>query len=168
MCVYDAKIAVKVAATANFSSKNIFPKKCICPATFPPSVVSYGQIKNTNAMEAILVTGIVFYGFYLIFKAWSDHSIKRMLIKNNMIDQSEKLIVKETPSAEQNSLPTLKWGLVLLALGIGSVVSASFYPLIMTYEEHYYLLTWLLPGIVLIFASLGFLAYFFISQRMKK
>ena len=119
-------------------------------------------------MEAILVTGIVFYGFYLIFKAWSDHSIKRMLIKNNMIDQSEKLIVKETPSAEQNSLPTLKWGLVLLALGIGSVVSASFYPLIMTYEEPYYLLTWLLPGIVLIFASLGFLAYFFISQRMKK
>lgn len=147
---------------------NIFPKKFIRPATFLPSVVSYGQIKNTNAMEAILVTGIVFFGFYLIFKAWSDHSIKRMLIKNNMIDQSEKLIVKETPSAEQNSLPTLKWGLVLLALGIGSVVSASFYPLIMTYEEHYYLLTWLLPGIVLIFASLGFLAYFFISQRMKK
>ena len=157
-----------VAVQRLYRTQNYFSKKCIHPATFLSVAVSHGQIKNTNAMEAILVTGIVFYGFYLTFKAWSDHSIKRMLIKNNMIDQSEKLIVKETPSAEQNSLPTLKWGLVLLALGIGSVVSASFYPLIMTYEEHYYLLTWLLPGIVLIFASLGFLAYFFISQRMKK
>jgi hypothetical protein len=91
-----------------------------------------------------------------------------MLIKNNMIDQSDRLIVKETPSAEQNSLPTLKWGLVLLALGLGAVVSASFYPLLKTYEEGWYMIEWMIPGIVLIFASMGFLAYFFISQRMKK
>lgn len=119
-------------------------------------------------MEPILVTGIVFYGFYLIFKAWSDYSIKKMLIKNNMIDQSDKLIVKETPSAEKNSLPTLKWGLVLLTLGLGAVVSGSFYPLMETYEEGWRMIDYVMPGIILIFASLGFLAYFFISQKMKK
>jgi len=151
-----------------FIQKIFFQKKCIRPATFPSAAVSYGQIKNTNAMEPILVTGIVFYGFYLIFKAWSDHSIKKMLIKNNMIDQSEKLIVKETPSAEKNSLPTLKWGLVLLTLGLGAVVSGSFYPLMKTYEEGWRMIDYVMPGIILIFASLGFLAYFFISQRMKK
>ena len=119
-------------------------------------------------MEDILIFGIVFYGFYFIFKLWSDHSIKRMLIKNNMIDQSDKLIVKETPSAEQNSLPTLKWGIVLLGLGIGAVVSSSFYPLLRTFEESDYMIEWMIPGIILIFASMGFLAYFFISQRIKK
>lgn len=119
-------------------------------------------------MEGILITAIVFYAFYLIFKLWSDYSIKKMLIRNNMIDQSDKLIVKETPSAEQNSLPTLKWGLVLLALGLGAVVSGSFYPLIQIYEERWYMVQWVIPGIVLIFASFGFLAYFFISQKMTK
>lgn len=124
--------------------------------------------QKINTMEGILIVGIVFYGFYFIFKLWSDHTVKKMLIKNNLIDQSDKLIVKETPSAEQNSLPTLKWGLVLLALGVGSVVSASFYPFLKTYEESWYMIEWIIPGIVLIFASLGFLAYFFISQKMKR
>lgn len=119
-------------------------------------------------MEGILITGVVFYGLYLIIKLLSDHSIKRMLIRNNMVDQSDKLIVKETPSSEGSNLPTLKWGLVLLCLGVGAVVSASFYPMIRMYEESWYMESWLLPGIVLIFASLGFLAYFFISQKMKK
>jgi len=124
--------------------------------------------QNQFVMEGVLITGIFFFGFYTIFKLWSDHSIKRMLIKNNMIDQSDKLIVKESPSSEQNNQPTLKWGLVLLSVGLGAVVSASFYPFIMTYQESWYMVNWLIPGIVLIFAALGFLSYFFISLKMKK
>jgi hypothetical protein len=126
-----------------------------------------GKSKITAMNDAIIV-GIIFFSLYSIFKLWSDHSIKRMLIRNNMIDQSDKLIVKETATSEQNSLPTLKWGLVLLAVGIGTVISASIYPYLMTFQESWYMIEWMIPGIVLIFASMGFLAYFFISQRMKK
>lgn len=92
-----------------------------------------------------------------------------MLIKNNMVDQSDKLIVPETPSGETNNLPSLKWGTVALFTGVGLLVATSIYPLLRSYgDDSWYLVNGISPAIVIIFASAGFLTYFFISLRMKK
>lgn len=119
-------------------------------------------------MEQILVVAIVFYGFYSFFKLLSNHSIKKMLIKNNMVDQSEKLIIPETEVEESNT-PSLKWGIVGLSTGVGMLIATSLYPLLNSYgESSWQLVRGVIPAIIIIFAALGFLIYFFVSQYMRK
>ena len=139
-------------------------------ATFTTGAVSYRQIKiNTAMSEGVFITAIIFYAMYAIFKLWSNHSIKRLLIKNNMVDQSDKLIVRENPTVETSSQPSLKWGIVALFTGVGSLISTSLYPFLMNYGENsWYLVNGIIPSIILIFISAGFLTYFFIAQRTKK
>jgi hypothetical protein len=127
-----------------------------------------GRTKYLNKMEQILVVAIVFYGFYSFFKLLSNHSIKKMLIKNNMVDQSEKLIIPETEVEESNT-PSLKWGIVGLSTGVGMLIATSLYPLLNSYgESSWQLVRGVIPAIIIIFAALGFLIYFFVSQYMRK
>lgn len=119
--------------------------------------------------EGVFITAIIFYAMYSIFKLWSNHSIKRLLIKNNMVEQSDRLIIKESMSTEVDRNPSLKWGIVALFTGVGLLIATSLYPFLMSYEENsWYLINGIIPSIVLIFISAGFLTYFFVALKMKK
>lgn len=122
-------------------------------------------------MEPIFVTAIVFYALYSMFKLWSNHSIKKLLIKNNMVDQSDRLIIKESINElpEPSSNTSLKWGIIALFTGVGALVGTSLYPYLLSFGDgKWYLVNGVIPSIILIFIAAGFLTYFFIAQRMKK
>jgi len=114
-------------------------------------------------MEDALVTAIVFTGIYQVIKVFTDYFLKRKLITAGHVDKAGIL---DTPK-EENSYPTLKWGLVTLFAGLGLLVIA----LINKSESmdwvngsHSYLPV----GIELIAISLGFLVYFMIARFSKK
>ncbi len=116
-------------------------------------------------MENVLLTAIVFGGIYFIIKVFTDFLLKRKLISAGHIDKAGIL---DTPRAqEENSYPTLKWGLVALFAGLGLLVIS----LIDRSEGSYGM--WpvqsnLTVGIELIAISLGFLVYFLIARFGKK
>ena len=116
-------------------------------------------------MEEAFVTAIVFVGIYQVIKVFTDYLLKRKIIIAGHIDKAGIL---DTPKdKEENSYPTLKWGLVTLFAGLGLLVIA----LIDRGEN----MDWIhgsnsyLPiGIELIAISLGFLVYFVITRFGKK
>jgi hypothetical protein len=116
-------------------------------------------------MEEVLVTAVVFIGLYQIFKVFTDFLLKRRIVKSGHVDTAG--ILDKPKDNEENSYPTLKWGLVTLFAGLGILVIALIGRgdnMDWVHGSHSYL-----PfGIELIAISLGFLIYFFISKNTKK
>jgi hypothetical protein len=116
-------------------------------------------------MEEAFVTAIVFAGIYQVIKVFTDYLLKRKIITSGHIDKAGIL---ETPKdREENSYPTLKWGLVTLFAGIGLLVIALLERsggIDMTYGGFSYLAF----SIELIAISLGFLLYFTITRFTRK
>lgn len=116
-------------------------------------------------MEDALLTAIVFTGIYQVIKVFTDYLLKRKIIIAGHIDKAGIL---DTPKdKEENSYPTLKWGLVTLFAGLGLLVIALI--------DKGGNIDWIngsysyLPvGIELIAISLGFLVYFIITRFSKK
>jgi len=116
-------------------------------------------------MEDALVTAIVFTGIYQLIKVFTDFLLKRKIVKAGHLDKAGILDVPK--DKEENSYPTLKWGLVTLFAGLGILVIALIDKgenIDWVHGSHSYLPI----GIELIAISLGFLTYFFISKKSKK
>jgi hypothetical protein len=116
-------------------------------------------------MEDALVTAVVFTGIYQLIKVFTDYLLKRKLIVSGHTDKAGIL---DTPKdKEENSYPTLKWGLVTLFAGLGLLAIAL--------TDQGNAAEWVdgsqayMPiGIELIAISLGFLVYFIIARFSKK
>jgi hypothetical protein len=116
-------------------------------------------------MEQALVTLIVFAGIYQLIKVFTDYLLKRKLISAGHVDKAG--ILDAAKDKEEDSYPTLKWGLVALFAGIGLLVIE-----LMNRNVN---MEWMngghsyLPiGVELIAVSLGFLTYFMITRFTKK
>jgi hypothetical protein len=116
-------------------------------------------------MEDALITAIVFTGIYQVIKVFTDYLLKRKIIIAGHIDKAG--ILDAPKDKEENSYPTLKWGLLALFAGLGLLSIA----LIdkgdnMIWADSRY--TYIPIGIELIAISLGFLVYFVITRFIKK
>jgi hypothetical protein len=112
-------------------------------------------------MEDMLVAAVVFFASYHIIKLFSDHFLKRKLIKGGHIEQAGILQRPQPVNDEVNKYPSLKWGLVAFMAGLGFIVIEILRATtnIINYRDA------VLPiGILLVFVSLGFLIYFFIMN----
>lgn len=116
-------------------------------------------------MEEVLVTAVVFIGIFQLIKVFTDFLLKRRIIKAGHVDKAG--ILDAVKDKEENSYPTLKWGLVTLFAGLGILVIA----LIGKGENSDWVFgshSYLPVGIELIAISLGFLVYFIISKNKIK
>lgn len=117
-------------------------------------------------MEEILVAAVVFFAMYQIIKLFSSHLLKRKLIK---AEQYERVGILEEPKSVNNETdryPSLKWGLVALATGLGFIIMeiVGLFDRDMIHGRDA-----VLPiGILLVCISSGFLIYFFIVNGKKK
>ena len=110
----------------------------------------------------VIVTGVVFFGFYQIIKLFSDHILKSRIIKAGHIDKAG-ILEPPKPSEEVNKYPSLKWGLVALMTGLGFIVievMRQVNPQMIDFNN-----AALPAGILLVFISVGFLIYFFLMNR---
>jgi hypothetical protein len=119
-------------------------------------------------MEETLTAAVVFGGIYFLIKVLTDFLLKRKLI---ITGQTDKTDIIETPrNKEQNSYPTLKWGLVVLFAGLGLLVISQTTRQINPEDWNASMnLGYLSAGIELVAISLGFLIYFlFVRFSSKK
>lgn len=116
-------------------------------------------------MLDVLIPAVVFFGMYHIIQLFSEHFLKRRLIKDGHVDRVG-ILERPKSSEEVNKYPSLKWGLVALMAGIGFIIIE----VLRLFDKE-----WIsgrdavLPfGILLVCISLGFLIYFFIMNSLSK
>jgi hypothetical protein len=104
----------------------------------------------------ILIPISLFYIVYLIIKTVSDNRLRQKLIDKGLVDEKVKyLFVK---NSELQPMPSLKWGIVLIAIGVALFVNAMF-PLLMEGPASF--------GFVSVLAGLAFIVYYFIAKNQK-
>lgn len=113
--------------------------------------------------------GIIFLTFYAVVKLLCDNSIKRMLIRNNLVDKSDKLIINNSLEKSQSGRMSLKWGIVALFGGIGILIATSLGTWLNSFghENGTHLEEGVSLAIVIIFISAGFLTSFFVERKIK-
>ncbi|MBN2275293.1 MAG: hypothetical protein JXK95_13240 [Bacteroidales bacterium] len=118
-------------------------------------------------MEDVLITVAVFGGLFFLIKVFTDFLLKRKLIKAGHVDKAG--ILDETPkNKEENSYPTLKWGLITLFAGLGLLVISLIERSDSLSNYGRLVESYMSVGIELIAISLGFLFYFIIIRFSSK
>ena len=116
-------------------------------------------------MEEALLTAITFTGIYQLIKVFTDYLLKRKIVISGHLDKAG--ILDSPKDKEENSYPTLKWGLVTLFAGLGLLV-ISLIDRGGNMEWVNNGNSYLTIGIELIAISLGFLVYFIIARFTTK
>lgn len=108
-------------------------------------------------MVAAIIVAIVFISIVTIVKMFLDHSLRRKLIEKGMVDEKVKYLYA---SAFENQVPSsLKWGMVLTAIGIALFIG-QFVPYSFREEA-------MISG-MFIMAGLALIVYYFMASRMAK
>jgi len=95
---------------------------------------------------------VMFISFAWMVKALSDNKTKRMIIEKAGLNENIKYLYYE-PNKQANS--SLKWGIVLVALGVALVI----YKLFFFYESEEVAF-----GIMFLFAGAGLILYYFLAR----
>jgi hypothetical protein len=129
-------------------------------ATFAvlPGLITHKATENEGRtkMEAVLILAVIFFSVAWIVKIVADSNTRRKLIEKGVADERVKMVFG---SSEMSALANLKWGMVLVAVGLAFFLS-QYLP--------YYLEEEGAIGLVLIFAGVAFLIYFPIAQKRLK
>ena len=104
--------------------------------------------------EEVLIPLVVFGAIVVVVKIISDTMTRHRLIAKGMADEKVKhLFVKD---AQLQWLSSLKWGMVLIGIGVALVISQLAEDYI-THESVF--------GLMFIFAGVAFLIYYGIARK---
>ncbi len=107
----------------------------------------------------VLIPLVVFGGLWFILKLFLDHSTRRKLIDSGNIDENIKYLYFNRP--EQYAPSSLKWGLVLVGLGL-AVVIGQILPYPWDKGE-------IIFSLMLLFSGIGLLVnYAIVSKKQKE
>ena len=107
-----------------------------------------------DSLKDVLVVAVVFFSFVYFVKILSDNRIKHKIIEKGLIDENLNYLFQR--KFEDNFSSALKWGMVLIGLGlafmIGQLVSSDISDEITV-------------GGMFLFAGIGLVIYYFIIKR---
>lgn len=107
-------------------------------------------------MGEILIPVSLFVCISYIIKVLSDNRVRNKLIEKGLIDENVQYL--DLTRVQSQRLSALKWGLVLVGLGI-ALLAGQFFPPDIRNEMS-------VAG-MLILAGIGFLSYYFIVRNMS-
>ena len=105
----------------------------------------------------VLIVGIVFFSVVAIVKIVADNRTRHKILEQGI--ENEKIQNFFAAQFELHSLSSIKWGMVLVGIGLAAMIS-QFFPREFTEEAAL--------GLIFIFAGLGFLIYYPIAERRLK
>ncbi len=108
-------------------------------------------------IEAILIVSIVFGAIVAVFKIITDYKTRKELIEKGEVNDSVKSLYDKF-SKSSGVLSDLKWGFVLVGIGL-AMVSKEIFP--------YYISNETVLGMMFLFSGVGFLAYYFIASNKR-
>jgi hypothetical protein len=109
-------------------------------------------------LTAVAIVGIIFGSVVAVIKMISDNRIKNRLIDAGKTGEK---IENLNLSADlySNPINAIKWGLVLLGIGLAFMLGQLF-PYRISDSSTF--------GLMLIFAGIGFLVYYFIAKKVTQ
>ena len=105
-------------------------------------------------LNEVFIVGIIFFTFLGVVKVISDNRLRSKLIERGEVDESVKSLY-----STQNVLSSLKWGFVLVGLGLALLLSQLFPDGIR--EE-------VIVGSMFLLAGAGLLFFYYLSNRILK
>jgi len=110
----------------------------------------------SEGLTGIIIVGIIFGSIVGVIKIISDNRIKNRLIDSGQIEDKLKNLSFAT-NVYYNPITAIKWGLVLLGIGIAFMLGQLF-PWRISEESTF--------GLMLIFAGIALLIYYFIAKKV--
>ena len=107
-----------------------------------------------HQLNDVFIVGIIFFTCLGIIKVLSDNRLRSKLIEKGEVDESIKALY-----AHQNVISSLKWGFVLVGLGLALLLSQ----LLPGYVRDE-----VIAGSMFLLAGAGLLFFYFISNRIVK
>jgi uncharacterized membrane protein len=105
-------------------------------------------------MTDALITAIVFLSIVSVIKILADARTRNKIIEQGIPDENLKRYLEAT--TEKHALSSLKWGMVLLGIGLAALISQAF-PHYIEEEVGF--------GLILVFAGLAFLIYYPLAEK---
>lgn len=109
-----------------------------------------------EVLMPLVVIGTFSTGVVLLTQTLTEYYLRKRLIDKGLVNEDASNLLKKN---EGNSQGSLKWGLIILFGGIGLILISA---LDLNPES-------VLPfGVFAVSLSLGFLVYFFVSNKFRK
>jgi len=108
-------------------------------------------------MEDAVIVGIIFFSVVAVVKIVSDNTTRRRIIEKGGFNDKVGRALLAHP--EISNLSSLKWGLVLVGIGLAAVIS-QWLPYYWSDESIF--------GLMFVLAGLGMMVYYPIAQRRIK
>ncbi len=105
-----------------------------------------------DVLVPIVIFGSMIYGI----KIWLDYRIRRLLVEKGQVDEKVKFLYHK--SADTPVAGSLKWGMVLVAIGLAVFLA----PMMASDHEEYTL------GLMALFGGIALVAYHVLALRMTK
>jgi len=102
----------------------------------------------------VLIVGIVFFSIVGIIKVLSDNRLRQKLIEKGQLDENVKYLYS---SSRHQTLSSLKWGFVLIGLGLALLIGQLAPPDVK--DE-------MIIGGMFILAGLGLLLFYHLSNQL--
>ena len=106
-----------------------------------------------------IVCGVIFGSFVLLIKIISDNRIRREVIASGKVDENVKYLFLKNNAICGSILNSIKWGLVLVAIGLAFILGL-FFPYRISDEITF--------GLMFIFSGIALLIYYFFAQKKTK
>ncbi len=105
-----------------------------------------------------LVPVVLFGCIVYTFKLYWDYKIKKMVIEKGMTKELQEILKLSAQPVKENVPASLKWGLVLVAVGAGGFIGYQ-----MPEYHHEYSL-----ALMILFAGIALVVYYFIAAKLSK
>jgi hypothetical protein len=112
-------------------------------------------------LAPVLILAVIGYFTLELVKVVSENRLRNKLIEKGMVDEKVKLLFQ--PYALTQSASALKWGMVLIAVGLAFMFAFGIHkwvPVDIRDE--------MTAGAVFFMAGLGMIAYYVIARRQEK
>jgi hypothetical protein len=107
-------------------------------------------------LKDVLIPVVIFGSMIYGIKVWLDYRIRRLLIEKGQVDEKVKFLYEK--SAEAPVAGSLKWGMVLVAVGLAVFLA----PMMASDHEEYTL------GLMALFGGIAMVGYHVLALRMAK
>jgi hypothetical protein len=108
-------------------------------------------------LAPVLILGVIGYFALELVKVVSETRLRHKLVEKGLVDEKVKLLLGSRPLAQVDG--SLKWGIVLIAVGLAFMFAYGIYRWVPTAIRGE-----ITAGVVFFMAGLGMIVYYFLAR----
>ena len=108
-----------------------------------------------EGLVGVLIVLVIFSTAAFVIKVISDNRIRRRIVESGQVDEKIKFLYFNTAKRQIEPFSSVKWGMVLVAIGLALLLGQMF---------PYDITETMTIGFMFLFAGIAFLIYYFIQK----